>query len=159
MWSLSATTFVMELQVLPGRYAVCRLQPHAVQPIWARSPAGSELLSVTWSEAELSVVCPEERVPSGVPSERGFTGLRVRGRLDFSMTGVLASLTVPLSQAAVPVFAISTHDTDYILLRAEDIERGIGALTAAGHLVALAREEEGGDGSAGGPGARGRHPR
>jgi hypothetical protein len=132
----------MELEILPGRYAVCRLQPDAVQPIWARSPAGTELLSVTWSEAELSVVSPEERVPSGVPAERGFTCLRVRGRLDFSMTGVLASLTGPLSGAAVPVFAISTHDTDYLLLRADDIERGIGALTAVGHTVALASADE-----------------
>jgi hypothetical protein len=132
----------MELEIIPGRYAVCRLQPDAVQPIWARSPAGTELLSVTWSDAELSVVCPEERVPSGVPCERGFTVLRARGRLDLSLTGVLASLTVPLSRAAIPVFALSTHDTDYVLLRAEDIEQGIEALTAAGHLVALGEAEE-----------------
>jgi len=125
----------MELEVLPGRYAVCRLQPDQVQPIWARSPAGQELLSVTWSDSELSVVCPEQRVPSGTPSERGFTVMRVKGPLELSLTGVLASLTIPLRDQGVPVFAISTHDTDYLLLRDDDVDRGAAALEAAGHSI------------------------
>jgi len=126
----------MDLEVLPGRYAVCRLQPEAVQPIWARQPSGLELLSVTWSENELSVVCPEERVPNGTPSERSFTAMRVRGTLDLTLTGILHSLTTPLNLERVPVFAISTHDTDYLLLRVEDVERGVAALLAAGHRIA-----------------------
>lgn len=125
----------MDLEIIPGRYAVCRLEPDSVQPIWARSPAGRELLSVTWSDNEMSVVCPEERVPNGTASERGFTALRVRGALDFDMTGVLASLSVPLSEAGVPVFAISTHNTDYLLLRCDDVARGTAALARAGHSI------------------------
>ena len=132
----------MKLQVLPGRYAVCRLDPDAVQPIWARSPAGACLLSVTWSDSELSVVCPEERVPTGMPAERGFAALKVRGPLDLTLTGVLASLTGPLSEEGVPVLAISTHDTDYLLLHGEDVGRGTAALAAAGHSVGSATDGE-----------------
>ena len=132
----------MQLEIIPGRYAVCRLEPDSVQPIWARSPAGRELLSVTWSDGEMSVVCPEERVPSGIPSERGFTALRVKGPFDFHMTGVLASLSVPLSNAGVPIFSISTHSTDYLLLRSDDIDRGAAALSGAGHSVEVSAPEE-----------------
>ena len=137
----------MELEILPGRYAVCRLQPDSVQPIWARQPAGGELLSVTWSNSELSVVCPEDRVPNGVVAERSFTAIRVRGILDFALVGVLASLTFTLSHEGIPVFAISTHDTDYLLVRVEDTERSAAALVAAGHEVASAVDGDGPDGT------------
>jgi hypothetical protein len=133
----------MDLEVLPGRYAICRFEHGAAQPIWARSAAGPEFLSVTWTSTELSVVCPEDRVPSGIPGERGFIALRVNGTLEFDLTGVLASLTAPLAAQGIPVFAISTYQTDYLLLRAEDAARSRAVLDAAGHAVSLAAEADG----------------
>jgi hypothetical protein len=133
----------MHLEILPGRYAVCRLDPGAVQPIWARAPAGDELLSVTWSDAEMSVVCAEGRVPNGTPAERGFSALRVKGPPHLDLTGVLAALSVPLSEAEVPIFAISTRDTDYLLLRSDDVGRGTAALEAAGHSLEALQEGAG----------------
>ena len=123
----------MELELLPGRYAVCRLDPDSVQPIWARTPAGGDLLSVTWSDTEMSVVCPEDRVPTNLVADRGFVVLRVHGTREFESNGGLASLTAPLTDQGVPVRTISTQDTDHLLLPAEEAERAIAALASAGH--------------------------
>jgi hypothetical protein len=130
----------MELEALPGRYAVCRLAPDAVQPIWARSAAGADLLSVTWSDTEMSVVCPEERVPTGMAADRGFAALRVRGTLESALNGGFAALTALLSDAGVPVFTISTQATDYLLVSAEDADRARAALGAAGHYLVVPGE-------------------
>jgi len=131
----------MLLEVLPGRYAICRLAPEAVQPVWARSPAGAGLLSVTWSDSGLSVVCPEDRVPAGVPVERDLVALRVGDTLQTEPTGVLTALTTPLSDEGVLVYAISTHEAGFLLLPAPDLDRGRAALAFAGHLVEIPGEE------------------
>lgn len=125
------------LDVLPERFAVVRLAADAAVPEWAR---GGALVSVTRTADELSIVCPEAAVPSDLPAQRGFRGLRVRGPLDFSAVGVLASLAGPLAAAGVSLFALSTFDTDYLLVRAADLERALAALAGAGHALAPAAE-------------------
>lgn len=132
----------MELEMLPGRYAVCRLDPDSVQPIWARTPAGGDLLSVTWSDTEMSVVCPEDRVPANLVADRGFAVLRVRGTPEAEPNGGLASLTVPLADQGVPVYTISTQDTDHLLLPADDVGRAIATLAAAGHTLVGAEHSQ-----------------
>ena len=126
------------LDVLPEPFAVVRLAADAAVPEWARG-AGA-LVSVTRTADELSIVCPETAVPAGLPAQRGFRGLRVRGPLDFSAVGILASLAGPLAAAGVSLFALSTYDTDYLLVRAADLERALAALAGAGHALAPAAE-------------------
>ena len=81
------------------------------------------------------MVCPERRVPEGVRRQGGWRCLAVRGPLPFELTGVLASLASPLAAAAVPIFAVSTFDTDYLLIPGDDLEAAVAALDAAGHRL------------------------
>jgi hypothetical protein len=85
--------------------------------------------------AELSVVCEEGAVPDAVRAQRGWRALEVSGPLDLAMTGVLASLAVPLADAGVPIFAVSTYDTDYVLVPGARLHDAVTALRAAGHHV------------------------
>jgi hypothetical protein len=121
----------LRLDLLPGRFAVCRLEPDAAVPDWA----SGELCSLTRTAAELSVVCPEGAVPRQVRHQGGWRCLEVRGPLAFELTGVLASLASPLAAAGVPLFALSTFDTDYLLVPGDRLEEALRALTAAGHSL------------------------
>ncbi len=122
----------LRLSVLEGRLAVCRLDAGAEVPTWAT--AGTPF-SVTRTPEELSVVCPEESVPDGVRCERGWRALVLEGPMDFSLVGVLASVTRPLAEAGVSIFSISTYDTDYVLVREEALDGAVAALRGAGHEV------------------------
>lgn len=122
----------MKIAVLPGLFAVCRLDPVADVPAWAQRGPFS---SVTRTAEELSVVCLQESVPPDIRAERDFRALKVEGPLDFSLTGVLADLSGALAAANISLFALSTFDTDYILVREADLERALDALSAAGHHV------------------------
>lgn len=122
----------LDLCVLGDRLAVCRLPAGSPQPDWARSGA---LTAVTWTADETSVVCAASVVPEGTPAETGWRALQVAGPLDFGLTGVLAALATPLAEAGVSIFAISTYDTDYVLVREEALEDAAGALEAVGHRV------------------------
>lgn len=121
------------LAEIPGRYACCRLGPGDPLPGWADPIAGAEFVAISRTGAELSIVCPEAVVPDNVRAERGMACLRVDAVLDHSLTGILASLAVPLAEAEVPIFAVSTYDTDYLLYPAARAEAARAALTAAGH--------------------------
>lgn len=120
------------LIVLKTALAIARLPPDGGLPWWA---AGSPFLSFTRTAEEMSLVCEEDRVPEGVTAQRGFRALRVEGTLPFHLTGVLASLTTPLADAAVPVFVVSTYDTDYVLVDESVLPKAIDALRKAGHNV------------------------
>lgn len=122
----------MTLDRLDGTLAVCRLGADAALADWMWT---GPVASVTRTEAELSVVCAEGSVPPGVRAERGWRALRVRGPLVFDLTGVLASLTAPIAEAGVPLFSLSTFDTDVILVRETDLEAAAEALRAVGHEV------------------------
>lgn len=121
-----------QLEVLPGVLAVCRLGAEDSPPEWAQA---SGFLSMTRTTDELSVVCLEAVVPPEVRCERGWRCLRVEGPLDFSEVGVLAALTSVLAAAGVSLFAISTFDTDYLLVGETDLERAVSSLREAGHRV------------------------
>ena len=121
----------LSLTLLPDRLAVCRLDPDAVTP----EPAAAGFWSVTRTSSELSVVVAEAAVEVGWRAERGWRVLEVAGPLDFALTGILLSLVRPLADAGVPVFAISTFDTDYLLVKEADLAPAITALTGAGHAV------------------------
>jgi hypothetical protein len=120
------------LILLSERLAVCRLAPDTPYPEWARP---GELLALVRTLYELSIVCQERFVPPEVKAERGWRALQVQGPLDFSLVGILASIAESLANAGVSIFAISTFDTDYILVKDNMLERGLKALSQAGFLV------------------------
>jgi hypothetical protein len=125
------TTSALRLQILPETLAVCRLDRDAAVPPWA---TGS-FVSISRSGDELSVVCPEAVVPPDSRCERNWRCLRVAGTLHFSAVGVLASLLVPLAQAGISVFALSTFDTDYLLVKEAVLPQVIEVLLQAGHWI------------------------
>jgi hypothetical protein len=123
----------LSLELLDGRYAICRLDPAGPVPAWAWNGA---LASVTRTDAELSIVCAEPAVPNAVERvERGWRALRVVGPLEFNAVGVMARLTAPIARAGISILALATFDTDYLLIREGDLERALAALRAAGHRV------------------------
>lgn len=120
------------LSVLPGRLAVCRLPHDEVIPDWVFA---TSFWSITRTDEELSLIVPEDFVPSSWKSEKGWRCLKVLGPLDSSATGVLASVSTPLAQAGLSIFAISTYDTDYLLVRSGDFDKAKEVLVGHGHLV------------------------
>ena len=122
----------MKLLTLDELYAVVRLDPDSDLPDWLR---GGSFWSATRSDSELSLVCREADVPAEASAERGWCALEVAGPLDFSLTGVVASLCSPLAEAEVPIFVLSTFETDYLLVREHDLYRSVEALVEAGHEV------------------------
>ena len=122
---------LLTLSVLPERYAVCRLDAEAPAPSWARG----DFVSITRTRDELSIVCPEVHVPTGVTCVAGWRILRCEGPLDFGLSGIVASIAEPLADAAVSIFPIATHETDYLLIPETQLELAIHSLTAYGHAV------------------------
>jgi hypothetical protein len=122
----------LTLIVVDGVFAVCRLEPGASIPVWSTADG---FTSITRTADELSVVCRQDAVPDGINCERGWRCLRVAGTIPFSVVGVLASLTAPLAEAGISVFAISTFDTDYLLVKAEDLERALDILRRQGNTI------------------------
>src|SRR5689334_4393310 len=115
---------------LRGAYAILRLEPNAPIPDWATQ---AEFSSITRSQDELSIVCPAQGVPAHLHSPRSWTCLKLEGPFPFSLTGVLLSFIQPLSDNGIPIFAISTYDTDYVLIQEEFAGKAITALQQAGH--------------------------
>ncbi len=130
-------TWNLTLTLLPGLYAVCRLAPDAPIPAWAGAdPLTDGICSITRTANELSIVCPQASVPAAVTADRDWRCLRVAGPFDLTTdVGVLAALATPLAAAGVGIFAVSTYDTDHLLIHAADLDRATAALTAAGHTI------------------------
>ena len=123
---------LLTLTVLPDRYAICRLTPTDGIPNWA---IGDDFVSISRTRDELSIVCPEQNVPAGINTAKGWRVLKCEGPLDYALTGIMASLAEPLADAGVPIFPIATHDTDYVLIKEPQLEVAVHALTSYGHAV------------------------
>jgi hypothetical protein len=122
----------LSLKLLPERMAVCRFEPTAPLPGWIGE---SGFYSLTRTEAELTLVCPETHLAPGTISETGWRCFKVQGLLDFSEIGIILSLTRPLAENGVAVFVMSTFDTDYFMVKEKDLAKAIDALTAEGHQI------------------------
>lgn len=121
------------LALHPERFAVCRFAPDDPLPAWVFH-AGATTWSLTRTPRELSLVCPEDDLPPSVGrAERGWRAFEVEGPIPFEETGVLAGLAAPLAAAGIPVFALSTHDTDLLLVRERDLARATAAFAATGY--------------------------
>ncbi len=125
-------SMLLSLSVLPQRFAVCRLNPADTLPDWAMR---STFWSITRTSEELSLVVEEDTVPDEITVERGWSALKVQGPLDFGLTGILASLTAPLAEAGISLFAISTYDTDYLLVRTNILAKSVAVLERAGYTI------------------------
>ena len=122
----------LTLSALPDTYAICRLGPDAPVPEWALD---APFCSITRTQGELSIVCSDASVPADIRADRGWRIIEVRGPLDLAQVGVLAALSKPLADAGVSVFAVSTYDTDYLLVKEDVLEQALSVLSARGHRV------------------------
>ncbi len=113
-----------------GPYAIVRLTADAAVPEWA---SGGEFTSVTRTTEELSIVCPASNLPREIEAQHHWICLKLEGPFPFSQTGVLLSFIEPLSSNGIPIFAISTYDTDYVLIQEEWAGAALDALQHAGH--------------------------
>ena len=120
---------IHQLTLLPNSFAICRLDANAGVPTWATT---GEFLSITRTADELSIVCLQSLLPDGVQCERDWRCFKLAGPIPFSTVGVLASLVQPLAEAGISVFAISTFDTDYLLVKAAHFKGAIDALRQHG---------------------------
>jgi uncharacterized protein len=122
----------LRLSILPETLAICRLEKDGEIPGWA---LGGSFVSITRTSEELSIVCTQTQVPEGVRWDGGWRCLKVEGPLDLSTTGVLASFVTPLAREGISVFAVSTYDTDYLLVKEENLEKTVKVLSQKGHQV------------------------
>ncbi|MBI4562870.1 MAG: ACT domain-containing protein [Candidatus Rokubacteria bacterium] len=120
------------LSLLPDTFAICRLDKGAPIPAWALE---GTFVSITRTLDEVSIVCSQVHVPEGVKCESGWRCVKVEGPLSFSLTGVLASIATPLSRAGISVFAVSTYDTDCVLVKENDLNGALLALSQEGHTL------------------------
>ena len=100
-------------RILSSTYAICRLAPGDEIPAWAKS---NTLVSITYTQNELSIIAPSSSVPDHIVAEHGWRALAIVGPLDFSLVGVLSSLLTPLAEAKISILALSTYDTDFVLI-------------------------------------------
>jgi uncharacterized protein len=115
---------------LPGPFAVCRLSPDAPIPEWALA---GPFTSVTRTADELSIVCLADNLPPNVNSEQHWMCFKLEGPFAFAQVGILAAFIDPLVANGIPIFAVSTYDTDYVLVSEEYAGITVGALQEAGH--------------------------
>ena len=118
-------------------YAIVRRAPDEAVPEWATK---GEFTSITRTGDELSIVCPAGNLPHDVEAQHHWMCLKLEGPFPFSQTGVLLSFIEPLSSKGIPIFAISTYDTDYVLIQEEWAGAAINALERAGHELRTGEE-------------------
>lgn len=120
----------MKLNLLPHRLSVCKV--NALRPEDLAQP----LCFTACTDEELSLVCPTERVPAdSLASEDGWRAFRIEGVLDFSLVGILSPIAQLLAEARVGIFAVSTYNTDYVLVKEMQLPLAVEVLSAAGYDI------------------------
>jgi len=135
---MAAATRRFELTLFAERFAISRLAANAAIPDWATE---GPFFSVSRTGDELSIVCELSRVPVGVQSQPGWRVFKVHGPFVLSEIGVLSALAAPLAEAKISLFAVSTFDTDYLLVASETLTAAIAALERAGHKIHRSKTE------------------
>ncbi|MGM0471726.1 MAG: ACT domain-containing protein [Bacillota bacterium] len=106
--------------------AICRLPASADIPEWADQ--NLDFLSLTYTATELSIVCPTNIVPQDMECEADWRALKVKGKLDFNLTGILTSIATPLADSEISIFALSTYNTDYVLVKEDNLDKALEVL-------------------------------
>jgi uncharacterized protein len=122
----------LKFRRLSGSFAVCRLAPNGPIPAFVSNALFG---SITRTAEEMSIVCPTDQAPSNAKCELPWTCFKLEGPFPFALTGVLASFLDPLAKRGIPIFAISTFDTDYVLVKEEHAATAIEILQASGHQL------------------------
>jgi uncharacterized protein len=125
---------IVPLALLSDTLAICRLESTQPVPPWAR-PGQGELFSATRTTDELSIIVADSRAPRTAKCERDWRALKVQGPLDFNLVGIIAGLSGTLADAGVSIFALSTYDTDYVMVKQADFRRAVAALRQAGYPI------------------------
>lgn len=123
----------LTLTLLPSRYAVAQLPADAALPAWWPTLG---MRHAGWTDDELSLVCEEHHVPEDLRCQRGWRMFKLQGPFDFALTGILKAVLDPLAVAGVGIFALSTYDTDYVLVQAHQLDEALSSLRSAGHRIA-----------------------
>jgi hypothetical protein len=121
---------LMKLEMLSTVFSICRLPPTSPIPEWAMA---GPFFSISRTAEELSIVCAQVDIPLNIKLEKDWRCLKVMGPLDFNLTGILASLAMPLAQAGISIFAISTFDTHYLLVKEDRSKDAMEVLSKSGH--------------------------
>jgi hypothetical protein len=122
----------LKLVILPEVLAVSRLEANTPIPDWA---IGESFLSISRTRDELSVICEERFVPEETHASRGWRAFKIVGPLDLDLVGILVSVAVPLAQSGIGILPIATYETDYVLVRDEQLVESVKALCFAGFDV------------------------
>lgn len=120
------------LIVLDETFGICQLDPRATVP---KQVYQSSFFSIIRTPDELSIVCNEMHTPKAHRCSNGWRCLRIKGPLDLSETGILSVLSRSLAEAEIPIFVLSTYETDYLLVKEQDLKRTIETLESKGHKV------------------------
>lgn len=123
---------ILTMKLLKELYGVCRLDKAESIHEWAIK---GDFYSVTKTSDELSIVCLEANIPNGIKCEKEWRILKIEGPLDFSLIGILSAISTILAQKGISIFAVSTYDTDYVLVKSKDIENTIDSLTKEGYEI------------------------
>ena len=110
----------LTLSILPEKLGICHFEKNSEIPDWAKNIS---FCSITRTPDELSIVCPQEKIPAGVLAEKNWRAFKVEGPLGFSLTGIVSSLSKPLADAKISIFYISTYETDYLLVEEKNLEK------------------------------------
>ena len=111
----------LTLLLLPKKFGICRLDENTPIPEWAKEK--SSLMSIAITDDELSIVCPQEKIPGGVICEKDWRAFKLETVLNISSVGIVASLSGPLAKAGISIFYISTYETNYLLVEERELEK------------------------------------
>lgn len=130
---------ILTFDLFSASYAICRLHAKAPFPGWVTD---SEIILLTRTPDEVSVVCAEILVPKGIIAERDMRVMRIKGPIDFGVIGILSSVSKLFADTNISIFAFSTYDTDYFLVKEKDLNKALAALYKAGHTVVVLNKEK-----------------
>lgn len=122
----------LTLLLLPEDFAICRMNPGTSLPAWVQT---SSFFSLSSTVEETSIVCRMESIPPDIAADQDWRCFKLQGPFPFSLVGILNSVTVPLAEAGIGIFAISTYDTDYVLVKKSNLSQALSALKEVGHTI------------------------
>lgn len=123
---------MLTLELLKENYCVCRLEAQEAIPEWCEQ---GDFYSITKTKDELSIVCSQQYVPENIQAERDWRIFKILGPLDFALIGILSKISLLMAECKISIFALSTYDTDYILVKNDKVDEAVRALVDAGYQV------------------------
>jgi len=111
----------LTLSIMPEKLGICHLNKNTHIPVWALE--GDSFISIGKTRDELSVICPQDKIPGGVLFEKDWRAFKVQGPLGFVATGIVSSLSAPLAKAGISIMYISTYETDHVLVEEKNLAK------------------------------------